>query len=124
MLIREAATAQACMISEEPNTELADPNHFTCMSTIFSIPAVFVGRDAALFCPSLSKLSRSQRPRGLRSGCAAARLLDCGLELREGHGCLSVENVVCCQVEVSAGDQPLLRRSPTECGVSQCDLVT
>jgi hypothetical protein len=48
---------------------------------------------------------------------------DCGFEFRGRHGCLSLENVVCCQVEVSAADQPLLRRSPTECGVSQCDLV-
>jgi len=29
--------------------------------------------------------------------------------------------VVCCQVEVSAGDQTLAQRSTTECGVSECD---
>ena len=27
---------------------------------------------------------------------------DCGFETRRGHGCLSLEIVVCCQVEVSA----------------------
>jgi hypothetical protein len=29
--------------------------------------------------------------------------------------------VVCCQVEVSAGDQTLAQRSTTECGVSESD---
>jgi hypothetical protein len=38
--------------------------------------------------------SRSQWPRGLRRRSAAARLLSFGF-------CLSVVNVVCCQVEVS-----------------------
>jgi hypothetical protein len=27
---------------------------------------------------------------------------DCEFETRRGHGCFSVESVVCCQVEVSA----------------------
>jgi len=27
---------------------------------------------------------------------------DCGFESREGHGCLSVVSVVCCQTEVCA----------------------
>ena len=30
-------------------------------------------------------------------------------------------NVVCCQVEVSASGRSLYQRSPTECGVSECD---
>jgi hypothetical protein len=38
-----------------------------------------------------------------------------------GHGCLSVVSVVCCQVEVSATGWSLVQRSPTECGVSECD---
>ena len=29
--------------------------------------------------------------------------------------------VACCQVEVSASGRSLVRRSPTECGVSECD---
>jgi hypothetical protein len=32
--------------------------------------------------------------------------------------------VVCCQVEVSAMGRSLIQRSPTECGVSECDLGT
>jgi hypothetical protein len=30
-------------------------------------------------------------------------------------------NVVCCQVEVFATSWSLVQRSPTECGVSECD---
>ena len=29
--------------------------------------------------------------------------------------------VVCCKVEVSASDQSLIQRSPTDCGVSEYD---
>ena len=39
-----------------------------------------------------------------------------------GHGCLSVVSVVCCQVEVSAKGRSLVQRSPTECGVAECDV--
>jgi len=48
----------------------------------------------------------------LRRGCAAARLL--GLRVRN-------LSVVFCQVEFSASERSLLQRSPTECGVSECD---
>jgi len=33
---------------------------------------------------------------------------------------LSVVSIVCCQVEVSATDLPLIKRSPTDCGSSFC----
>ena len=33
-------------------------------------------------------------------------------------------NVVCFHVEVSATGRPLVQRSPTECGVSKCELET
>jgi hypothetical protein len=46
---------------------------------------------------------------------------DFGFESSRGHGCLSVVSVVCCQVEVSATDRSLVQRSPTKCGVSECD---
>ena len=48
-----------------------------------------------------------------------ARLKDCGIESRRGHGCLSI--VVCCQVEVSATGRSLVQSSTIECGVSECD---
>jgi hypothetical protein len=37
------------------------------------------------------------------------------------YGCLSLVSVVFCQVEVSATSWSLVQRSPTECGVSECD---
>jgi hypothetical protein len=49
---------------------------------------------------------------------AATRFL--GLRVRM-HGSLSFVSVVCCQVEVSTTGRFLVQRSPTECGVSQCD---
>ena len=36
-----------------------------------------------------------------------------------GHGYLSIVSVVFCQVEVSASGWSLVRRSPTDCGVSE-----
>ena len=37
-----------------------------------------------------------------------------------GRGFLSVVNVVCCQVEVSATSWPLVQGSPTDCDASLC----
>jgi hypothetical protein len=48
----------------------------------------------------------------IRRGSAAARLL--GLRVRN-------LSVVFCQEEVSASVRSLVQRSPTECGVSECD---
>jgi len=45
----------------------------------------------------------------------------CGFESRRGHGCLSVVSVVCCEVAVSVTGRSLVQRSPTECGVSECN---
>ena len=48
---------------------------------------------------------------------------DCGVEFRRKHGCLSVANVVCLQVYVSATGRSLIQRSPTKCvcvGVCVC----
>jgi hypothetical protein len=47
---------------------------------------------------------------------------DCGFESRPGRRELSLEKVVCCQVEISTTDRSLVQRSPTEFGVSECDL--
>ena len=49
---------------------------------------------------------------------------DCGFGYRQGHERLSLVSVVCCQVEVSATGRSLVQRSPTECGVSECDVET
>jgi len=45
---------------------------------------------------------------------------DCGFESHWRHRWMSVESVVCCQVEVSATSWWLIQRSPTECDVSPC----
>ena len=47
---------------------------------------------------------------------------DCGFKSHGRHGCLSLVSVVCCRVEISASGWSLVQSSPTECGVSECDL--
>jgi hypothetical protein len=71
-------------------------------------------------CSNNSKV-RSQWPRDLRLGSAAARLLGLRVRIPPGHGYLSLVIVVCCQVGLSALGWSLVQRSPTECGVSECD---
>jgi hypothetical protein len=56
-------------------------------------------------------------PRGLRP----LVFWDCGFESRQGHWCLSLFSVVCCQAEISATGRSLVQRSATHCGVSECD---
>ena len=68
-------------------------------------------------------MCRSKWQRGLRRACAAARLV--GLPVRISPGAwMSLVSVVCCQVGVSASGRALVQRSPTECGVSECDRET
>jgi hypothetical protein len=64
---------------------------------------------------------RFRRPRCLRRGFGAARLL--GLRVRISQGAwmsVSCECCVCCQVEVSATDGFLVQSSPTEWRVCLC----
>jgi hypothetical protein len=64
---------------------------------------------------------RSQWPRRLRRGSAAAGLPGLWVRISPGgHGCLSLVIVVCCRVEVCASGWSLVQSSRTECGVSQC----
>ena len=63
---------------------------------------VFFSKRDVLIC-IFSGLNRlSQWPRGLRRRSAAAHLLRSWVQIPLGHENLSVVNVVCCQVEVSA----------------------
>jgi len=64
---------------------------------------------------------QSQRPHGLRRGSVAARLLGLWVRIPQGHGCLFLVLVGCCQLEVSVSGRSLVQSSPTECGVSECD---
>ena len=74
------------------------------------------------------QLFQSRWPRDVRRGFAAARLLGLWVRIPQGHGwmdgCLSLVSVMCCQVEVSIMGRSLVQRSPTERGVSECDLET
>jgi len=56
---------------------------------------------------------RSQWPRALRCGCAAARLLWLGFESCRKHGCVSFVSDVRCQVEVSASNPSQVQRVPS-----------
>jgi hypothetical protein len=49
---------------------------------------------------------------------------DYGFESRRGQGCLSLVSVVFCQVQFPATGRSLIPRSPTDCGVSECNLET
>jgi hypothetical protein len=49
---------------------------------------------------------------------------DCGFESCRGDGCLSLVRVLYCRVEISVTGESLVQRSPTERGVSECDLET
>jgi len=48
-------------------------------------------------------------------------LLGLRFRIPTGAWIFSLLNVVCCQVEVSATGRSLVQRSPTDCGVSECD---
>jgi len=63
--------------------------------------------------------NRSQWPRGLSRGSAAARLLGSWVRIPQGAW-MTVVSVVCCQVEVSASGRSFVQRSPTKCGASEC----
>ena len=64
---------------------------------------------------------RSQWPRGLRRGSAAAPLLGLWVWIPAGGIDVCHLSVVYCQVEASATSWSLVQRSSTECGVSECD---
>jgi len=70
---------------------------------------------------TLSPTCQSWWPRGQGVGLRPLVCWDCGFESRRWHGCLSLVSVVCCQVEVTASVWSQVRRSPTDCGVSECD---
>jgi hypothetical protein len=69
---------------------------------------------------SRSRNCRSQWPRGLRRGSAAARLLGMQVGISTVVS-MSLVIVVCCQVEVTLMGRSLVQRSPTDCDVSEYD---
>jgi hypothetical protein len=53
--------------------------------------------------------------------CDRSLYWGCRLKSRQVQGCLYLVGVVCCEAEFSPLDWPFIQRSPTECGVSECD---
>jgi hypothetical protein len=82
---------------------------------------VFVMKTQFVFCAAKTNFCRSPWPRGLNYGSAAARLLSLRVRIPPSYECLSRVSVVCSEVEVSASGWSLIQRSPTKCGVSECD---
>jgi hypothetical protein len=74
-----------------------------------------------LYLMHVMRRGRSQWPRGLRRGSAAARLLGLWVRIPRRHECLTLLSVVFCQVEVSAPGWSLVQRRRTECSVSEFD---
>ena len=58
------------------------------------------------------------------SVCGRSPVGIAGSNPAEGHGFLSVESVLCSQVEVSATSRSLAQLSLTECGMSEYDRET
>jgi len=72
---------------------------------------------------NIKLVCRSQWPRGPKCGSPSARWLGLRVRIRLAAWMdVWVVSVVCCQVEVSATSWSLVRRSPTGCGVSECDI--
>jgi hypothetical protein len=73
---------------------------------------------------ALSQLLLSSADNGARAvqGVSLRPLAccQCGFECCREQECLSLVNVVCCQIEVSGSGWSLVQRSPTICGVSVC----
>ena len=66
-------------------------------------------------------MCRSEWPRGLRRGSAAAVLLRLWVRIPPAAWTfVCCEYCVCCQVEVSATSWSLVQRSSTDCGPSLC----
>jgi hypothetical protein len=74
-----------------------------------------------LIIPGKLSHSRSQWPRGLTLGSAAAGVLGLWVRILPGSWMSVCLSFVYCQVEVSAACRLLVQRSLTECDVSECD---
>ena len=66
-------------------------------------------------------LCQSRCSSGLKRGSAVARLVRLWVRIPPRAECLSLLSIVFCKVEVSSSGLSLVQRSPTGCGVSECD---
>jgi hypothetical protein len=93
-------------VAEDPGTEVTRRKHCTLMRCV-NLEMLY------LLC-AMAARSRMWVCDRLLAGIG-------GFEYRWENGCLSLVSVVYCQVEVFASVWSLVQRSPTECGVSECD---
>ena len=102
------------------------PHIFTLFFFIYILlPHFFLLRLHHIIFPLfLSSCCRSQWLHGLRLRSEAVRLLKMWVRIPRGDMDVCRECCVCCQVEVSATNWSLVQRSPTDSGVSLCDLET
>ena len=100
-------------------------DHITVGLRIFHLfHACQTTRPAFFFlCLMKSKKYGRRCQRCLRRESAPAHLLGLWVRILPGAR-MSVERVMCCYVEVSASDWSFAKRSPTECGESECDRRT
>ena len=101
------------------NHSVAQSHHIHYTTSITNV----VSKRWALLLGFMGK-NQSRWSRLLKRGSAASRLLGMRVLTLPGHGSLSLVSVVCCYVEVSATGRLLVQSSPTEPGVSECDLET
>jgi len=79
------------------------------------------GLSGILHC-TINPVCRSQWPRGLRRGSAAARFPGYWeFQSRRERRCLFLVSVMCCQVEISARGRSIVQRSRTRFGVPEWD---
>jgi hypothetical protein len=58
-----------------------------------------------------------------KSGSAAARLMGCGFEFFRGHGCQSLTNVGCFQVEISELGRSFVQGNLTGCVFTSLSVI-
>jgi hypothetical protein len=113
---RDPSNQAAAQLRLRPHvrcTLVTTNSYFECLWIVSGNSALFIVISHETADPS----GRAVQGEGLRPFVCCSY----GFESRWGHGCLSLISVECCQVEVSVLGWSLVQRSPTKCGVSECD---
>jgi hypothetical protein len=93
------------------------------LARILKLHCNYTGRFTTLRANSVHLADPSRRA-FYRVGLRPLAYWDRRFESRWGYWCFPLVSVVFCQVEFSASGWSLFQRNSTECGVSECDLVT
>jgi len=92
--------------------------HFICSSYLLSPSWISDLETNSLYIASVMHLCGRavvRRPLACWNG---------GFESRRRNACVSLVNVVCFQINVSATGRSFVQRNPTECGISECEIET